>query len=215
MLTKTQLTTMLELQDRLNCVINPDWRKANYPWHRAIMVESVECLEHFGWKWWKKQEPDLAQARIELVDIWHFALSMSLQGSLSTDQCVDSLTSRFIEADQLKSAYEGHSTQAKLDGLVRHAAEGRFSATAFRCLMRDFELTWDELYTTYIAKNVLNMFRQDHGYKAGSYRKDWMGMEDNVVLDTLMSTKPDATPELLYTKLEQVYANVLATPITA
>lgn len=207
MLTKTQLTTMLSLQDKLNSVINPDWRKANYPWHRAIMVEAVECLEHVGWKWWKKQEPDFAQARIELVDIWHFILSMRLQtcdGNL--EWATDNLSSTF---DGAHSA-AGQTTHVKLDSLVRAAAAGTISPSAFVGLMKDFELTWDQLYATYIAKNVLNMFRQDHGYRAGSYRKDWNGVEDNVALDQLMVLKPDATPEQLYTKLEQVYATVMA-----
>lgn len=207
MLTKTQLTTMLGLQDKLNSVINPDWRKANYPWHRAIMVEAVECLEHYGWKWWKKQEPDLAQARIELVDIWHFILSMRLQtcdGNL--DWATRSLCDSFGDAH----AAAALSTHTKLDSLVLAAAAGTIAPSAFVGLMKDFELTWDQLYATYIAKNVLNMFRQDHGYRAGSYRKDWDGVEDNVALDQLMTLKPDATPEQLYAKLEQVYAQVSA-----
>ena len=211
MLTKTQLTTMLGLQDKLNSTINPEWRKANNPWHRAIMVEAVECLEHVGWKWWKKQEPDLAQAKIELVDIWHFVLSMRLETCAgSVDYASDSLGYTLSEARA-----STHSIQYKLDTLVADAGHGSFNQYAFVGLMRDFDLTWDELYTTYIAKNVLNMFRQDHGYRAGTYRKDWMGVEDNVSLDILMKAKPDATPEQLYAKLEEVYAKVCATPITA
>ena len=207
MISKEKITTMLDLQDRLNFVINPVWCKANYPWHRAIMVEAVECLEHYGWKWWKKQEPDLAQARIELVDIWHFILSMKLEcctGDVAW--AADSIHARFGEA----CVSDDHSPVEKLDALVEAAAKGYASESAFVGLMHDFGLSWDDLYTMYIAKNVLNMFRQDHGYKAGSYRKDWLGMEDNVALDQLMITKPDATPEQLYGKLEQVYANVLA-----
>ena len=32
-------------------------------------------LDHYGWKWWKHQSPDLDQVRLELVDIMHFAMS--------------------------------------------------------------------------------------------------------------------------------------------
>lgn len=211
MISKEKIATMLVLQDRLNSVINPDWKKAGNPWHRAIMVEGVEALEHYGWKWWKKQEPDLAQARIELVDIWHFILSMKLEfctGDVAW--AADSLHERFGQA----YVSDDHSPAEKIDSLVEAAAKGHASESAFVGLMADFGLSWDDLYATYIAKNVLNMFRQDHGYKAGSYRKDWLGMEDNVVLDQLLKTKPDATPEQLYDKLEQVYANVLAQTAT-
>lgn len=34
----------------------------------------------------------------------------------------------------------------------------------------------------YVSKNVLNIFRQEHGYKDGSYVKEWFGQEDNVHL---------------------------------
>lgn len=215
MLTQEQLITMLGLQDKLNTVVNPDWLKAGYPWHRAIMVEGVEALEHYGWKWWKKQEPDLAQARMELVDIWHFILSMRLaECSGDYEWAVASLTANFTSA----AAQDGlakHSTTNKLDFLIAAAADGHVAPGPFTGLMKDFELTWDDLYAAYIGKNVLNLFRQDHGYQAGSYRKDWGGIEDNEALTQLMTMKPDATPEQLYAKLEQVYAKVLLTPITA
>ena len=78
-----QLKTMLVLQSNMNALVFDDWNHRNFAWHRAIYVEAAEMLEHLGaWKWWKKGQPDIAQAQIELVDIWHFGLSMLL---LSTD----------------------------------------------------------------------------------------------------------------------------------
>lgn len=201
MISRDKLIFMLELQDKLNRKINPDWIKANYPWHRAIMVEGVEALEHYGWKWWKKQEPDLAQARIELVDIWHFILSMRLAecgGDINwaTESLMDSATMVMPG---------GVSTTTNLDRLVASAAQGMVNMKSFVGLMNDFKLSWDDLYTTYIGKNVLNTFRQDNGYKDGTYQKIWDGKEDNVCLDTLMKLRPDATPEQLMAKLGQVY----------
>lgn len=210
-LTKTQIKTMLEMQDKLNSVINPDWRAADYPWHRAIMVEAVEALEHYGWKWWKKQKPDLVQAKIELVDIWHFVLSMSLSQNFDLDDTADRALNNFVLP---MFSMDSSPVWDKLDSLVAHAAQGRFASFAFRGLMADFGLTWDELYTTYVAKNVLNLFRQAHGYKQGTYIKMWDGQEDNVCLDILMKAKPDATADQLYAKLEQMYATVTV-PVAA
>ena len=206
MISIEQLTAMYKLQDELNSKINEDWVFANYPWHRAIMVEAVEALEHYGWKWWKKQEPDLAQARIELVDIWHFALSMTMHGGYT--QAARQMMSRVNMARENK-VFAGKSVTYKLDMLVSAAANGLFNDAAFESLMGDFELTWDKLYTTYVAKNVLNTFRQDNGYKAGTYIKDWNGVEDNVALDQLMQLKPDASPVQLYNKLTEVYVKVV------
>ena len=66
---KQQLIIMLEMQDAMNTKVNPDWRSANNEWYRAIWVECAEMLDHYGWKWWKHQEPDLNQVKLELIDI--------------------------------------------------------------------------------------------------------------------------------------------------
>ncbi len=45
--------------------------------------------------------------------------------------------------------------------------------------MSGIDLTFEDLYVSYISKNVLNFFRQDNGYQDGSYKKVWSGKEDN------------------------------------
>ena len=205
MISRDKFTAMLELQEKLNSKVHPEWRSQNFAWHRAIMVEGVELLDHVGWKWWKKQTPDFAQAKIELVDIWHFMLSMMLsRGGASAEMHYD----RAVLDQHLKFA--AFTLPEKLDRLIETAALGRHSVGLFSSLMGELGLTWDELYTTYVAKNVLNTFRQDHGYKDGAYIKLWSGLEDNVVLERLMTQLPDATPEQLRTMLEKAYALELA-----
>ena len=45
---------------------------------------------------------------------------------------------------------------------------------------------FNTLYRNYVGKNVLNLFRQENGYKDGTYKKIWNGEEDNEVLARLM-----------------------------
>lgn len=209
MLSKTQLASQLALQQTMNATVNPDWLKAGYAWHRAIMVEAVEALDHYGWKWWKKSEPDVAQVQIELVDIWHFVLSATVAGcSGDIDWSVQSMFGRFENTPS--SAMDVMGTPALFDTLAGDAACGYFNAAAFDALMRRLELSWDQLHVMYVAKNVLNMFRQAHGYKQGTYVKEWFGKEDNVVLADLLAARPDATPEQLTERLESIYAQVTA-----
>lgn len=59
-----------------------------------------------------------------------------------------------------------------------------------------------------VAKNVLNIFRQHHGYKEGHYQKIWQGREDNEHLVEIMAeldTSSDEFRERLYSSLEQRY----------
>ena len=73
------LQTMAEMQDAHNTLVHEQWRTQGYEYYRAMWVECAEMLDHFGWKWWKKQDGDLDQVKLELVDIWHFALSELLR----------------------------------------------------------------------------------------------------------------------------------------
>lgn len=202
MLSKNQLADQLALQQMLNSTVNPEWLTANYAWHRAIMVEAVEALDHFGWKWWKKSEPDVAQVQIELVDIWHFVLSATLVGTNGrVSDAIESLVGRFESA----FSYGHADTRHLFDLLAAAAGDGYFNAGVFKTLLRRMELSWDQLHTMYVAKNVLNIFRQAHGYKDGTYIKLWHGKEDNVVLADLLAARPDATVEQLNDKLEAIY----------
>lgn len=205
MLSKNQLADQLALQQTMNSTVNPDWLTANYAWHRAIMVEAVEALDHFGWKWWKKSEPDVKQVQIELVDIWHFVLSATLAGTGGrVPDAIESLVGRFESA----FSYDHADTRHLFDLLAAAAGDGYFNAGVFETILRRMELSWDQLHTMYVAKNVLNIFRQAHGYKDGTYIKFWHGKEDNVVLADLLAARPDATVEQLNDKLESIYQSL-------
>jgi dimeric dUTPase (all-alpha-NTP-PPase superfamily) len=185
-LTETQLVSMLEMQDGMNKKVNPDWVAANNNWHRAIQVEAVEAIEHHGWKWWKKQNCDMAQLRMELVDIWHFILSTVIQntrGSIrfSTIEMISelNLSQKSVQFDNQYYILAKMNLLEKLDLLVGLSAAKRTSLALFDSLLSDCGMSWVELFKQYTGKNVLNVFRQDYGYKAGTYIKIWNGREDN------------------------------------
>ena len=179
---QAQILIMLTLQDSMNTKVHSDWRTQGYDWYRAIWVECAELMDHYGWKWWKKQQPDWEQVKLELIDIWHFGLSdLLLQ---HTD--ADVLAQRLEEA--LRETYIAQDFRIALESFVQVTLNQRaFDLAAFAHLMAAAELSFDELYRGYVGKNVLNFFRQDHGYKDGSYQKIWNGREDNEHLVELMA----------------------------
>ena len=83
-----QIKIMLDLQDSMNTKVNANWQTQGYEWYRAIWVECAELLDHYGWKWWKKQTPDTEQVALELIDIWHFGLSILLQSGTKPELIV-------------------------------------------------------------------------------------------------------------------------------
>ena len=194
-LTESQLGLMLEMQNSMNSKVNADWISANNDWYRAIQVEGVEGIEHHGWKWWKKQARDLEQLQMELVDIWHFILSAALQrcaGNVS--QAIDGMLSelshqhQIIEFDNKSYTLSTLTSLEKLDLLVGLSAAKRMSLVLFESILFDCEMSWIDLARQYIGKNVLNTFRQDFGYKNGTYIKIWAGREDNEHLVEILAT---------------------------
>jgi len=180
---------MLELQDAMNTRINSAWRQAGNEWYRAIWIECAEMLDHYGWKWWKHQEPDMEQVILEIVDIWHFILSDLLEASGDTGDIasnIEAIMQSSCETMEIPVAIETLAGNT----LSHHHAD----VEAFVKLMAAADLTLDDLYRGYIGKNVLNFFRQDHGYKQGTYQKLWGGREDNEYLvETAAALDADST----------------------
>ncbi len=172
---KQQILTMLDMQDAMNTRVNEHWREQNFEWYRAIWVETAELMDHYGWKWWKKQTPDVEQVHLELVDIWHFGLSILLQESNDISAISLSIEQSF------KPAAELPDFKILLEQFVASTlATKSFDMAGFQLLMHSSNLSFDTLYTKYVGKNVLNFFRQDNGYKTGEYIKIWAdGKEDN------------------------------------
>lgn len=211
-----QLNTMLSLQAAMNHKVDPDWVKAAYPYLRAVVVEAAEAIEHHGWKWWKKQSLDMAQLQMEVIDIWHFILSEILlrhQGdearasaSLLADK--NAAADGYIEFDHQRYGLTSMTLLDKLELLTALAAARRVEIAVFASIMRDCGMNWDDLFAQYVSKNVLNFFRQDHGYKDGSYQKIWRGKEDNEhlveVMATLSATSASYATDL-YQALKQRY----------
>jgi dimeric dUTPase (all-alpha-NTP-PPase superfamily) len=55
----------------------------------AIVQEAVELQSTTSWKWWKKPTQfNVAHAKEELIDIWHFVVQASLELNLSPDDIV-------------------------------------------------------------------------------------------------------------------------------
>ena len=52
----------------------------------AIIHEAVELQRLTNWKWWKKPGPfPAADAREELIDIWHFVIQASIELGMTPD----------------------------------------------------------------------------------------------------------------------------------
>ena len=65
----------------------PNTWLSNYS--RAMREEILELDEELLWKWWSKDEIDIQNIRVELIDILHFLVSALLCSGLTPEKVYD------------------------------------------------------------------------------------------------------------------------------
>jgi len=222
-----KILLMIQLQAQLNDATNgEDWVKGITKngkvinWQRCIYMECAEMVDSFSWKHWKSidKEPDWANHQIEVVDVWHFIISLgieyyskNLKGGLEELSLDISQLSSFSKIDTDKAVFETQDkVMAKVENLIRLSISQE--ELAFEVIINEFfdlvvmsGLNLELLYRLYVGKNILNQFRQDNGYKDGSYIKVWNGEEDNVVMKRIWEENAAITPDQLYKELTKAY----------
>lgn len=221
-----KIKEMLLLQQKLNDDTNGEgWETGitkngkDIDWKRCSYLECAELIESYPWKHWKNIDasPDYENIKIESVDIWHFIMSHMLQEyKIHNFGDIDALSKAIESLPNFKNFTEisdfQHSDYYKEISVVENLMRTLFCDESAEKLMEAFvdvaiqsDLNLDTLYQLYVGKNILNQFRQDHGYKSGSYLKIWSGKEDNVIMQQLLIDNPTITPDELYNKLEDAY----------
>ncbi|MDD2950685.1 MAG: dUTP diphosphatase [Sulfuricurvum sp.] len=224
-----KLLCMLELQQTLNDATNgKGWEKGTTKegklinWRRCIYMESAEMIDSFGWKHWKSiaQPTDYANLQIEIVDVWHFVMSLVLEFTHTNGaESIQELAMRISQTPEFQKLNKDEALSFGTDALLMTKIENvmrlsliPISAEMVGALIEEFfelahmgALNMTQLYRLYVGKNILNQFRQDHGYKEGTYLKMWNGQEDNAVMKLAWETNPEMTPEELYTALKTAY----------
>ena len=206
---KQAFVTMLNMQNKMNQRVHADWAAQNFEWYRAAWIECGELIEHYGYKWWKKQVPDLPQVKLEVIDIWHFGMSALFANGDAIEKIADDMVNA-LEGYK----YQGQSVPQATEALAENClASKSFSVALFWDLMHSVDMNFDALYQQYVGKNVLNFFRQDNGYKDGSYIKVWQGREDNEHLVDILTELDCSTTnfnEQVYQELQQRYTSLNA-----
>ena len=93
-----KLEEIFSLQDELNGRIgvvtqgldDEEQRKWILNYIRAMQQELAELTDSVPWKWWAKyQEFDKQNARVEVVDLFHFLISLAQVLGMSADDVYD------------------------------------------------------------------------------------------------------------------------------
>ena len=222
----SKIASMLQLQQQLNDATNgKEWEEGVTAqgkiinWKRCIYLECAELVESYPWKHWKNisAPADTENIKIEVVDIWHFVMSEVLRLNRGRDieeiaKEIKSLQNFYIIQDEAKEIDDNHLDQiANIEDFIKTIfmeASWQDILEKYLTILAQSGLNVDSLYSLYIGKNILNQFRQDHGYKDGTYKKLWGNVEDNVVMQEILKEHPNITPYELYDALKERYEDL-------
>ena len=110
-----KLDNIFELQDELNRRIGVDMSSMNdedrakwiLNYVRAMQQELAELTDSVPWKWWAKyQEFDKQNAKVEIVDLFHFLISLAqVMGMTAEDVHEAYLKKNKVNHDRQESGY--------------------------------------------------------------------------------------------------------------
>jgi len=225
---RKKILEMLELQDKLNTQTSwenwKDWITNKWKiisWRRCIYMELAEAIDSVPWKHWKNIEwkTDINNFKIEIVDIWHFLLSEAIR-LVWIEESANILEKYTQEKYILKLPVFWDEEKNKMLNDYLKPYEDLFKLTLekdediafleklsrqfFICLDTSW-MTFGELHSLYIWKNVLNKFRQDNWYKEWKYIKIWNWKEDNVVMQEIIKDNENISFSKIYEELEKIY----------
>jgi len=222
-----KILLMLQLQAQLNDATNgEDWTKGITKngkvinWKRCIYMECAEMIDSFSWKHWKSidKEPDWDNLQIEIIDVWHFIMSLAIEDySKNLKGQIEDLAINISNLDSFSKIDMDIRNYAAQDDVMLKVENimlivlAKENLDLEKLFIEFFDLVvmgglnLETLYRLYVGKNILNQFRQDNGYKDGSYVKLWNGEEDNVVMKRIWEENGDIKPEVLYKELAKAY----------
>jgi len=182
-----------------------DSKQQKFDYWMAMLDETVEVLGSRQWKWWKDsstfQEVDWENVKVEMVDLFHFLLSIGVQ-TKSEDLIFAALLGGEVE------------TKSNVRPLASENPDRFFSDFWDRFLisvqMKAFPMLvvlwvefWtrlgfntEDLFKEYRVKAALNIVRQEFGYGTkNTYNKLWIDplnpsnkVEDNIAAYQLTQT---------------------------
>ncbi len=111
-----KLQRIFEMQEELNARIGvnlkdiDDEEQAKWVlnYSRAMQQEMAELIDSVPWKWWAKYQTfDKQNARVEVIDLFHFLISMAQTLGMSADDVYDAyIAKNKVNHQRQESGYE-------------------------------------------------------------------------------------------------------------
>jgi len=195
----------LELQKKFNNEVAPGWqtdiRNEKYDYWMAVLDETVEVLGSRHWKWWKNSnkmgEVDWDNVNVELIDIFHFVISLCLQQELQNTVFLQ-LVNLEMHKEELNRKRDPEFFKDFWEEFLMAVHMKLLPVIVVRLVEYWYRAGGDaeSLFREYRIKASLNKIRQEFGYGGNTYEKMWLDkdtneyVEDNVMAGKLLTDVP-------------------------
>lgn len=211
---------LISLQKMLNDVVDPDWIQNLLDWKLAIQLETAEAVDSLNWKWWKKGKDDWINFEIEMIDMFFFTLAKIIE--TNQEQAFKTIMISYMVAEKTENSnikiIRDNKLSKQVQEFIRETYSSTLSINQYLLLMSHWVKIWkmigndfEYLFKLFKVKYLINIFRQSHGYKEGTYIKIWGDLEDNKAALMLVKDIPyDSNfDNVLMNKLEEEYIKVV------
>lgn len=111
-----KLQRIFEMQEELNARIGVNLKDIDEDeqakwvlnYSRAMQQEMAELIDSVPWKWWAKYQTfDKQNARVEVIDLFHFLISMAQTLGMSADDVYEAyIAKNKVNHERQESGYE-------------------------------------------------------------------------------------------------------------
>lgn len=227
--------SMVIAQHKLNDLIMLDWH-----WkldllqiYTAMFTETAEFIDTQNWKWWKKGKVcEPYEAKMELVDIYHFLITFLLKAyfyddkNFHEDTVPQLLSDAFSNTEKSKNniydlfsmgtSFVGYltalvSAEDYQKGIIKSSdipINVKFLITAieeFMSVIHSFFIDLEDFEKTFFTKLILNELRSENGYKQGSYNSAIFTLDDNKFMSEVQATIKFVTLDQYKVELKDYY----------
>jgi len=189
----------IDMQKAFNDSVAPGWQLdksgKKYDFWMAILDESVEVLGSRHWKWWKNTskhgEVDWDNVGVELVDLFHFILSLSIQHE-TTEILFSQMVNLQMNKSSLTLVRDDKFFSDFWQNFLMSVQMKNVPLLAVGWVDFWFRMGYDvnDLFYQYRVKAALNKIRQEFGYGVkNAYQKNWLDLNGKEVEDNVMAFK--------------------------